>query len=219
MGASSLPYPQSLNLYAYVSNDPVNASDPTGLQLEELEGDNFWNAVKGVLTVTGGVSGVGFAVTSNPAFGYLGLSCTICYGVVELGQAGVLGAAAGVYMGGVAYGTAEYRILDEAASSKPGIDVALRSAPGSLGSYESQVGFPTFLIPTSFAPSISTVTTQITVSGAGLAPETTTTTYIAVTDPTGTSVTKVTITTPDVDTGPASGLEPPGALGSTEKKD
>ncbi|MCQ8115691.1 RHS repeat-associated core domain-containing protein, partial [Vibrio parahaemolyticus] len=31
MGASSLADPQSLNLYAYCANDPVNYTDPSGM--------------------------------------------------------------------------------------------------------------------------------------------------------------------------------------------
>ncbi|HKY42964.1 MAG TPA: RHS repeat-associated core domain-containing protein [Pyrinomonadaceae bacterium] len=37
MNASSLEHPQSLNLYSYVANDPVNRTDPDGL---------FWGAIK-----------------------------------------------------------------------------------------------------------------------------------------------------------------------------
>ena len=37
MSASSLMNPQSLNLYAYCGNDPINHTDPTGL---------FWGALK-----------------------------------------------------------------------------------------------------------------------------------------------------------------------------
>lgn len=38
MGAASLSDPQSLNLYSYVQNDPVNFSDPTGLDSLQFNG-------------------------------------------------------------------------------------------------------------------------------------------------------------------------------------
>jgi RHS repeat-associated protein len=38
MGASSLTDPQSLNLYSYVQNDPVNSVDPSGLLLYQPKG-------------------------------------------------------------------------------------------------------------------------------------------------------------------------------------
>jgi RHS repeat-associated protein len=43
MGASSLADPQSLNLYSYVQNDPVNATDPAGLQIRRPD-DWYRNA-------------------------------------------------------------------------------------------------------------------------------------------------------------------------------
>jgi RHS repeat-associated protein len=45
MSAASLTDPQSLNMYSYVGNDPVNRTDPTGLFWGKL-----WRAIKKVLT-------------------------------------------------------------------------------------------------------------------------------------------------------------------------
>ena len=45
MGASSLTNPQSLNMYSYVGNDPVNRTDPSGLFWGKL-----FHAIKKVLT-------------------------------------------------------------------------------------------------------------------------------------------------------------------------
>ena len=45
MSASSVSNPQSLNMYSYVDNDPVNRMDPTGLFWGKL-----WRAIKKIVT-------------------------------------------------------------------------------------------------------------------------------------------------------------------------
>jgi proteasome lid subunit RPN8/RPN11 len=42
MGATDVGNPQSLNLYAYVQNDPINFVDPTGLNASSSGGGSCW---------------------------------------------------------------------------------------------------------------------------------------------------------------------------------
>lgn len=58
LGASDLSNPQSLNLYSYVQNDPINATDPSGLFLQAPPNPGwnelFWGWLFGGPSIGGG---------------------------------------------------------------------------------------------------------------------------------------------------------------------
>jgi RHS repeat-associated protein len=87
LGASSLADPQSLNLYGYVRNDPVNAVDPIGLRVVEVSPYGFGGSPAGSGFFIDGVPvSAGFALSYlNNGFG------VVVDGAGEVAPSGVYG--------------------------------------------------------------------------------------------------------------------------------
>jgi len=108
MSASSLANPQSLNMYGYVGNDPVNRTDPSGLFWGKLFG--FFKKLIKVVMVALAVALIVVAIINigNPlvsaamikaAFALAGLLLGAALGPSWLKRAiSVAGAAAGIYI-------------------------------------------------------------------------------------------------------------------------
>ena len=126
LAAVDISHPQTLNMYAYVGNDPVNSVDPSGL------GDTWTDVVMGGLSLLGGVYGLGAGLfegsTSAFVLGAIGLG----YGVLETGT--LLAVAPFAAIATYAF-IATYTI-----GSLPGTPQAIEtvlsnSGPGTYGSY------------------------------------------------------------------------------------
>ena len=109
MSASSLMNPQSLNLYAYCGNDPINHTDPTGLFWGAL-GRFFskaWKVIKTVVAVVAAIVAVAVAIyvtagAAGIAFasGFAATTASIGAGTGIIGAiTSIAGAAVSIYNG------------------------------------------------------------------------------------------------------------------------
>ncbi len=100
MGAVSLSNPQSLNLYGYCENDPINHVDPDGLFLGKLFG---WigNAIKKVAKVFAVVLAVAAVLAFSWGFAAIGIQALIGAGIfAAIGWgSGKLSEFAGAFLG------------------------------------------------------------------------------------------------------------------------
>ncbi|MCI0400653.1 MAG: RHS repeat-associated core domain-containing protein, partial [Gammaproteobacteria bacterium] len=106
MGAARLSDPQSLNLYSYCGNDPINHVDPDGLFFGKLFG---WigRALKTVFKVFAVVLAVAAVLAVSWGFGALALKAAIGAGIFALmgwGSGRLAQLAAGIAFPGGGYG-------------------------------------------------------------------------------------------------------------------
>ncbi|MGH9941778.1 MAG: DUF4214 domain-containing protein [Pyrinomonadaceae bacterium] len=136
MDAVDLDDPQSLNLYSYVGNDPVNHVDPDGLFFKKL-----WNAIKKVFTskwfviaATVALAVITIGAAISPAWA---LSAKV-FGSVTLG--GHIPGTTGLVLHGVLLGTKTTALGWVAAGlgaalAIPAIDLSVRGILQSAASY------------------------------------------------------------------------------------
>jgi RHS repeat-associated protein len=127
IGASSLADPQSLNLYAYSANDPVNYADPSGAAFTPAsvsEGD------RGDFEFGRGGGGIGFYIDGVPVSSRLALNF-INHGLAEPYGAGVYGNGSLIVMDLFGRGTDGYEFIGQQAFFDPSM---LASSVGDLDS-------------------------------------------------------------------------------------
>jgi len=144
MGATDLSDPQTLNLYSYCANDPVNHTDPSGLFFKKLFGfiaKAFkWIAVAvtvAVLTIVSGFGVPGAAAILkglNAVLGAIGSALNTATGGLLGKISGVLNGALGKVLGGIGLPFAEATGVSAAGMGLTALQIA-----GGVGSVASHL--------------------------------------------------------------------------------